>query len=424
MVTLKGHKRCDFQDPENPELRCYRQPSFNFFGSVGGIYCHQHKVLLHLRCVVLGCVTQFLQIPGMVNVVNKCCEHEGCVKRPSFNFPNIRPARFCGQVLIVALSYAIHRHQIFQHRVTGMVSTTIGYRSKTQLTQQVRRRQTANSFECCEELASTSPSHAQSSDNSAETEYRPYTQPAASPTFSTQSVTAPKSIISPVDLDIHRKACFGNSIATPSTITKRRGRIPASIEESNGATLSAQSLYVPSHNHPTANAVIDSEYSLPSQSHAVSLRTPPTSNSMASGITKKHRRISRSLCKEHKGMPVTQRVVDACRPPQLRIGDFEGVLPTANRTPVKSSQSAGPSHTSPCQILDSTFSDNSDSDDCFSERAHLPTALLDAFSPLRPRGQLSASESRDFELDFGWDPIVRNAVMKNAFNGFGAIRSH
>lgn len=389
MVTLKGHKRCDFQDPENPELRCYRQPSFNFFGSVGGIYCHQHK------------------IPGMVNVVNKCCEHEGCVKRPSFNFPNIRPARFCGQ-----------------HRVTGMVSTTIGYRSKTQLTQQVRRRQTANSFECCEELASTSPSHAQSSDNSAETEYRPYTQPAASPTFSTQSVTAPKSIISPVDLDIHRKACFGNSIATPSTITKRRGRIPASIEESNGATLSAQSLYVPSLNHPTANAVIDSEYSLPSKSHAVSLRTPPTSNSMASGITKKHRRISRSLCKEHKGMPVTQRVVDACRPPQLRIGDFEGVLPTANRTPVKSSQSAGPSHTSPCQILDSTFSDNSDSDDCFSERAHLPTALLDAFSPLRPRGQLSASESRDFELDFGWDPIVRNAVMKNAFNGFGAIRSH
>ena len=35
---------------------------------------------------------------GMVNVVNKCCEHEGCVKRPSFNFPNLRPARFCGQV--------------------------------------------------------------------------------------------------------------------------------------------------------------------------------------------------------------------------------------------------------------------------------------------------------------------------------------
>jgi hypothetical protein len=44
MVTLKGHKRCDHQDPENPELRCYRQPSFNFFGSVGGVFCHQHKV--------------------------------------------------------------------------------------------------------------------------------------------------------------------------------------------------------------------------------------------------------------------------------------------------------------------------------------------------------------------------------------------
>ena len=49
MVTLKGHKRCDYQDPENPELRCYRQPSFNFFGSVGGIFCHQHKVQLHHR---------------------------------------------------------------------------------------------------------------------------------------------------------------------------------------------------------------------------------------------------------------------------------------------------------------------------------------------------------------------------------------
>jgi hypothetical protein len=44
MVTLKGHKRCDHQDPEDPDLRCYRQPSFNFFGSVGGIFCHQHKV--------------------------------------------------------------------------------------------------------------------------------------------------------------------------------------------------------------------------------------------------------------------------------------------------------------------------------------------------------------------------------------------
>ena len=44
MVTLKGHKRCDHQDPENPDFRYYRQPSFNFFGSVGGIFCHQHKV--------------------------------------------------------------------------------------------------------------------------------------------------------------------------------------------------------------------------------------------------------------------------------------------------------------------------------------------------------------------------------------------
>jgi hypothetical protein len=75
-------------------------------------------------------------------------------------------------------------------------------------------------------------------------------------------------------------------------------------------------------------------------------------------------------------------------------------------------------------MQDCDFSDNSDSDDCFSEQTHVPIALLDAFSPLRPRSQLSAGESRDFELDFGWDPVVRNAVMKNTFNGFGAILSH
>ena len=110
MVTLKGHKRCDHQDPENPDFRCYRQPSFNFFGSVGGIFCHQHKVgfvvgARHSSARVHR-VTP-LQMPGMVNVVNKCCEHEGCVKRPSFNFPNVRPARFCGQVHVAALRLII-----------------------------------------------------------------------------------------------------------------------------------------------------------------------------------------------------------------------------------------------------------------------------------------------------------------------------
>jgi hypothetical protein len=27
-------------------------------------------------------------------------------------------------------------------------------------------------------------------------------------------------------------------------------------------------------------------------------------------------------------------------------------------------------------------------------------------------------------MEFGWDPVVRNAVMKNVFDGFGAIRSY
>ena len=44
MVTLKGHKRCDHQDDADPDFRCQRQPSFNFYGSVGGRFCHQHKV--------------------------------------------------------------------------------------------------------------------------------------------------------------------------------------------------------------------------------------------------------------------------------------------------------------------------------------------------------------------------------------------
>ena len=99
MVTLKGHKRCDHQDPADPEFRCQRQPSFNFFGSVGGRFCHQHKVREPVARACGWChLIEFWQMAGMVNVVNKCCEHEGCVKRPSFNFPNLRPARFCGQV--------------------------------------------------------------------------------------------------------------------------------------------------------------------------------------------------------------------------------------------------------------------------------------------------------------------------------------
>ena len=120
-------------------------------------------------------------------------------------------------------------------------------------------------------------------------------------------------------------------------------------------------------------------------------------------------------------MPVTQRVIDACRPARIECGQNQ---PTANRTPAHKSKTVERTRASPCRIDCSDFSGASDSDDCFNDHAHMPTALLDAFSPIRPRGQLNAIDSRDFELEFGWDPVIRNAVMKNTFNGFGAIRSH
>ncbi len=37
------------------------------------------------------------QLAGMVNVVNKRCEVQGCTKRPSVNYPGIRPASRCGE---------------------------------------------------------------------------------------------------------------------------------------------------------------------------------------------------------------------------------------------------------------------------------------------------------------------------------------
>ena len=37
------------------------------------------------------------QLAGMVNVVNKRCEVQGCTKRPSVNYPGVRPASRCGE---------------------------------------------------------------------------------------------------------------------------------------------------------------------------------------------------------------------------------------------------------------------------------------------------------------------------------------
>ena len=317
-----------------------------------------------------------------------------------------------------------------------MVSTTIGYRSKHQHSQQCKQRHTAGEIEYCEEGASASPSHAQSSDNSAETEYRPYTMLASSPASSAQLNTGSKSAaqISPVDLAIHRKARLragGEELGvTPSTITKRRGRVLAAGDEPDSLTISIPSQLAQSlHRHAVKGASVDFKPTLPCKGlnvvrqTAKSSKTSP-SNSTATGISKKQSQPYTSFSKEHRGMPVTQRVVDACRSPRLWTEGSVATHPTANRTPVKSTAAAQQACASPCQMQDCDFSDNSDSDDCFSEQTHVPIALLDAFSPLRPRSQLSAGESRDFELDFGWDPVVRNAVMKNTFNGFGAILSH
>ncbi len=320
-----------------------------------------------------------------------------------------------------------------------MVSTTIGYRIKQQQSHQNKQRHASVDFECSEEGLSTSPGHAQSSDNSAETEYCPYVQPAVASASSSQPDTAgcaePKTGCdaflhrAAADLPIQRKPLLGCTSATlavtPSTITKRRRRIAAAGKHLNCLTVSTQPL---AHEAPALDRQASDAptvcKSMPCgkgrelmKRVKVSLSTPT-----APGISKPCPQSSGSFGSEHRGMPVSQRVIDACRPSLVDTG--RSALPTANRTPMKPCEAVEIPRASPCRIDDSDFSDASDCEDCFSEQAHVPIALLDAFSPVRPRGQLNASEAQDFELEFGWDPVVRNAVMKNTFNGFGAIRSH
>jgi hypothetical protein len=71
---LKGatHKKCEYGNG------CAKQPSFNYPGEIGGMFCGDHR------------------LEGMVNVVNKTCEFAGCQKRPSLNYPGVRPALRCG----------------------------------------------------------------------------------------------------------------------------------------------------------------------------------------------------------------------------------------------------------------------------------------------------------------------------------------
>jgi hypothetical protein len=330
------------------------------------------------------------------------------------------------------------RAKPLQHRVVGMVSTTIGYRIKLQQNHHNKKQHAPVDFEFSEAGTSTSPGHAQSSDNSAETEYCPYARPAVASVSSAQldtSVTAgaePRSGCNafpqktPVDLAIQRKSllgCTSSTVAvTPSTIIKRRSRIPAAGRHVNCLTMAALSCEVPPLDRQASDATTVCKSTPCGKGRELMKRVKVSMSSpSATGILKPCSQSSASFGLEHRGMPVNQRVIDACRPTLIDCGKM---LPTANRTPMKPSKAAENQVVSPCRIDDSDFSDVSDCDDCFSEQAHVPIALLDAFSPVRPRAQLNASESRDFELEFGWDPVVRNAVMKNTFNGFGAIRSH
>ena len=390
-----------------------------------------------------------LQMPGMVNVVNKCCEHEGCVKRPSFNFPNVRPARFCGQVHVAlplhyALSFVCAAHATWQHRVAGMVSTTIGYRCKQQEGRQNKRHGASCNIDCGDELASSSPSHGQSSDNSAETVYRPCVQPcnAAGPSMQigTASSTIAAPTLLPVDLAMHRSIvkesiAGGGHGVTPATITKRRRRFsePNRLEISTFYDPSPLLKRQPSDVPTVSKTRMPCRGSSISQEGQLHVKTSPSAVP-SSGVFKKPAHSSLLFGKEHKGAEVSQRVINACTSAAPRISRLFGnciniELPVGHRTPVKTVRAIQPVHcdSSVSRVDDSDlelFSGNSDSEDCFSDHEHAPNTLLDAFSPVRPSSQFSTSETHDFELEFGWDPVVRNAVIRNAFNGFGAIRSH
>lgn len=309
-----------------------------------------------------------------------------------------------------------------------MVSTTIGYRIKQQ---QSLQKKPLHALDCSapdcrqvEDATITSPGHAQSSDNSAETEYCPYDRPVSndvSPAlghFRTGTcIAGAETQRTAVDLAVHMKAhsrfagSEGSDTVTPSTITKSRRRFPAI---NNPLTIST----LP---HDAVPQSLDRQ--------ACDARTVSKGRGALHESTK-HVRASPStpasaaFGPEHKGMPVSQRVIDACRPTRIQCsGGGALALPTANRTPVKMLGNAGTKRAR-TDVSDIDSSCASDSDDCFSDQVNSAGALLDAFSPVRPRGQLSASDSHDFELEFGWDPVITNAVMKNTFNGFGAIRSH
>jgi EsV-1-7 cysteine-rich motif len=72
--TKRNRKPCP---PVRPCEVCQKTSSFNFPGKTPGIRCVDHKEL------------------GMVNVVQKNCEHEGCTKQPCYNLPTEHFGKFC-----------------------------------------------------------------------------------------------------------------------------------------------------------------------------------------------------------------------------------------------------------------------------------------------------------------------------------------
>ena len=66
--------------PKPPTCVCEKCPKtacFNFPGQKPGIRCAEHRT------------------PGMMNVIQKNCEHEGCLKQPCYNLPNEHFGKFC-----------------------------------------------------------------------------------------------------------------------------------------------------------------------------------------------------------------------------------------------------------------------------------------------------------------------------------------
>ena len=65
------HKRCEKDG-------CTSQPVFNYEGQKKGMYCNEHKE------------------PGMIDIVNKRCQKDGCTSRPSFNYEG-QKRKYCSE---------------------------------------------------------------------------------------------------------------------------------------------------------------------------------------------------------------------------------------------------------------------------------------------------------------------------------------